>query len=92
MGGAPVVFPLGIVEQAWAGAGGRCECRHAAHGHGTTCGRVLIRELRGRRTLGGWQARTRIPPLFAATTAAECEIVCWPCYAAEDLHEVRAAK
>lgn len=78
-------FDEDLLRQAWAWAGGRCECKQGGHGHEDRCGRELHWDRRGRRGAGGWEARLREPPVFGARGAENVEVVCGPCYQAGEL-------
>ena len=69
-----------LVEQAWARAGGVCECECATHGHLGRCGKALLKPYRDDRySFFGWEAHSKSGRYM--DSLSDCEILCWdPCH------------
>jgi len=75
-------FPDEVVEQAWARAEGRCECRRITHEHSyARCNKELVKENRGREGRGAWEAHHKISQEAGGEPIlSNCEIMCWDCH------------
>jgi hypothetical protein len=78
-------FSDDVIKQAWERAGSQCECMKRTHSHHySPCAKFLDWNKRGKNTQGGWEA-LQIDG-NGASTAANCEIVCWRCYEVESVN------
>lgn len=74
-------FPTLIVNEAWARAGGCCECECDGHGHdGERCGQRGIMPMQGGPNKGGWEAIAKDPE--GELVLDNCLIVCSSCFKA----------
>jgi hypothetical protein len=71
-------FPDSVVREAFARAGGRCECTRTTHPHSGRCPQKLVWEYRGRDVSGGWEAHHRNSQ--GPATLSNCEILCQDCH------------
>jgi hypothetical protein len=75
--------PEDVLCQAWAWAGGRCECKRPGHDHRERCAAKLDLAARGSVQPGGWDYRVRVPLAQGGGERAEnLEILCTFCYLA----------
>lgn len=73
-------FPTLVVQEAWARAGGCCECESDAHGHEGRCGQRCIMPMQGGPNIGGWEADPVDPE--GPLTLENCQITCAACHKA----------
>lgn len=87
-----MAFSDSVIEEAFARAGGVCECERKEHNHVPTisvkdggfvrslrCTRKLDKLKRGdREGAGGWEAHH--VSSNGEDVLSNCEILCWPCH------------
>jgi len=76
-----MAFALFVVQQAWRGSGGNCQCRAEAHPHGAVrCASQLVWGSRGKDMDDGWEAGHK--KTSGADSLSNCEIQCLTCHQA----------
>ncbi len=70
-----------VLNQAWAWAGGGCQCKQPGHHHAERCDAKLVFTARGSMQQGGWDYRFRVPLRHGGSVEAEdIEVLCVECY------------
>lgn len=76
-----MAFPDDVVRQAWERSAGQCECERRTHAHFyTPCRKSVVREARGTKGQGGWEANHITAS--GGDGLYNCEVLCWECYRA----------
>ena len=76
-----MAFALFVVQQAWRGSGGNCQCHRETHPHGATrCATPLVWGSRGKDVDDGWETGRKNPA--NPDSLSNCEIQCWACHQA----------
>lgn len=76
-----MAFPNSVIQQAWQGAGGKCECKRTTCGHVGKHNKALSQSSQGMNSDLGWEAH-HITSVAAggSDTLSNCEILCMACH------------